>query len=482
MAELLTKSLQENLITLLAYNEESGRVVSNMLDIELMEGDYRQIAERCMEYWRLYDIPPGDHLADLFADVLEEKHNRRASVIGKHLRNMMRLQEGMNADYVMNQLRDFNRLQRYKSAIVESAEAINKSEHMALDEVEELWQSLLKTRAVDFSPGTRLGDHAKVLAHLALTETEFRTGVKELDRRYIVPARRKIFMLGGAAGRGKTWGLVGVGAAALMDRKKVVHVSCEIDEEEVIGRYYQHIFSISKRREKVEITELDMDDDKLDGFKRTSYRPVFTLKSDTASLELDEQFKMMGEKSRNLWVVRFKSGELTPNKLRAYLDTLEQTENFIPDMVIVDYLGIMKFDPKDKKGSLGWNCMELRAIADERNLAMVTAHQLNKLGEEASLAKGTHLAEDWSIMGTCDTVVIYSVTDLEFRYGLGRLYVAKCRTDEDRFALLITQSYKIGQFCLESIFLQKQYRDLLGDFTADSDDYDADDTGGDDED
>lgn len=475
-------SLQENLITLLAYDTDNGKIVANMIDVNLMEGDYRLIGERCIDYWRQYDMPPGDHTADLFTDILEDKHNRRGKVIRGHLKAMKTLSETVNTKYVMDQLRDHHRLQRYKTAIVESAEKINNNEQMALDEVEEMWNELLKKREVDFSAGTGLRDVKKVLQHLELLDTEFRTGIVELDKRGIVPQRGKIYMLGGAAGRGKTWGLIDIGATALLDRKRVAHISCEIDEEEVVGRYYQRLFSIPKRRDNdVEITELDRDLDKLIGFRRAKYHPTFGIKDKRAELELTSHLEHLGGKSDYLKVKRFKAGELTANGLRAYLDTLEQVEGFIPDLIIVDYLGIMKFDPRDKRASLGNNCVELRAVAQERNAAMVTAHQLSKRGEEAPLAKGTHLAEDWSIMGTCDIVVIYSVTDLEFRYGLGRLYVAKARTEEDRFAVLITQAYKIGQFCLTSMFLQKQYGDLFKDFTADSDDYDTSTTSDDDD-
>lgn len=475
MAEVLNRSLQENLITILAYDKEQGKLVSRMLELNLLEGDYRLIAERCIDYWRQYDEPPGDHLADLFADILDDPHNRRAKVITRFIKNMIALSETINTKYVMNQLRDFNRLQRFKSALVESAEKINANEHMALPEIEEIWHALLRKQEVDFNAGMRLNEVARVLARLEELATEFRMGISELDRRGIVPARGKLVILGGAAGRGKTWGLVHIGKNALLDRKKVLHISCEIDEEEVLGRYYQSIFKIAKRPGDIEVTTLEKDIDALEGFTRKKYDPGYSLSSGSAPLELQTHIDHLGKRGENLVVKRFKPYELTGNGLRSYLDTLANSDGFVPDMIIMDYLGLMKMqDPKDKRGSIGYNCVDLRAIAIERNAAMVTAHQLSKKGEMAAMAKGVHMAEDWSIMGTADVAIMYSATDLEFRYGLARLYVAKSRTEEDRFAILITQSYKIGQFCLESMYLQKQYTDLFKDFTADSDDYEAD--------
>ena len=478
MADNLGHSLQENLITILAFNKEQGQIVAQMLDVTLMDGDYRLIAERCIDYWRTQGIPPDDHLADLFSDILEDKHNRRGPVIRRHIRSMIALSESVNTKYVMQQLRDHNRLQRFKAGIVEAAELVNKKAQMALPEIEDLWNKLLRTREIDFQSGMKLNEVSRVLARLEELASEFRCGISELDRRGIVPARGKLLILGGAAGRGKTWGLIHIGKQALYDRKKVVHMSCEIDEEEVIGRYYQSMFSIAKRPDEYEVTELELDEDgKLEGFGRKAYNPEFALGSGTAALELEMHIRELGRKAENLRVKRFKPNEVNANAIRAYLDNLEATEGFIPDLIIFDYLGLMKIDSKDKRGSIGTNCVDLRAIAIERNAAMVTAHQLSKLGETAAMAKGTHFAEDWSIMGTADVALIYSVTDLEFRFGLGRIYVAKARSEEDRFAILITQAYKAGQFCLESMYLQRQYRDILADLGATSDYYDADDDG-----
>lgn len=478
MADTLHRTLQENLITLLCYNDDQGRVVANMINIETMEGDYRMIAERAIDYRRLYDVAPSDHTADLFATELEDKHNRRGNTIKRMLRSMIALSETVNTKYVMDQLRDFNRLQRFKALIVESAEKINNIEQLALPEIEEMWNAMLRTREIDFQAGTRLNDIARVIERLQQLETEFRTGINELDRRHIVPQRGKLMLIGGAAGRGKTWALIHIGKQALMDRKKVLHMSGEIDEEEVVGRYWQSIFGASKRREEIEITEFEREVDELTGFKREKTKATFAISDDTAAMELNAHWEHMGTKGNNLIVKRFKPNDMTPNAIRAYLDTLEMVEGFVPDMIIFDYLGLMKKDPKNIRGSMSVNCEELRGIMIERNAAGVTAHQLSKAGEEAAMAKGTHLAEDWSIMGTCDIVVTYSCTDLEFEYGLARMYVAKARSDQDRFAIVLTQSYKVGQFCIDSMYMHREYSVMFKDFAGveeTSEDDDADD-------
>jgi len=473
--ERLNSTLQENLITLLGYSE-TGKIVANMLDTNLMEGDYRLIAERCIDYWHQYSKFPGDHTADLMADILDDKHNRRTKSVARILRQMVQLADTVNTEYVMTQLRMFSRMQRFKSAIIESAEKINSNQHMAIEEIEDIWHGLLRHNERDFDAGMKLNEYARVLAKLDQKATEFSSGVEELDARGVVPMRGAMYLLLGAAGRGKTWGLVHIGKHAITDRKKVVHISCEMDEEDVGLRYYMSLFSVPKRLAPVEITTMTIDQENhLEELVRKKFKPAFAFDESAIDEELRSYSEAFGKRFDNLRIKRYPPGQLTIGMIEAYLDTLEQVEGFIPDMLIVDYPGIMKLDPKNIRGSLGYLVMELRGLFVRRNVAGVVAHQGSKEGEKAVMMKATHVAEDWSVVGTADVIVTYSCTEREFRYGLARLFVAKARSEEDRFALLITQSYKIGQWCLESHFLDKGYRTMLDDFTADDVDADDDD-------
>lgn len=476
MAERLNSTLQENVITLLSFSDEHGKLIANMIDPALFEGDYRVIAERAVTYWQRHREAPKLHTADLVADILEDPHNRKAGTYRRILDSMHTLSEHVNADYVLGQLRTFTRLQRTKDAILKSAERINAQQEIALVEIEDIWNDLLKSRELTFEPGTRLYDIDKLLKFMESVPDEFVTGITALDRANIVPRRGTIFNFLGAASAGKTWFLTHVGKHALLRRMKVAHVSLEIDEEEQHLRYLMALFAVTKRAgDKVMSTTFKFEREKfgsmmrLSGFDAEEVTPDFNMQSPYVRTELEQHLSALAGRVENLRIKRFPSGALTARGLEAYLDNLEATEGFIPDMVIVDYPRIMKIPQKDFRLGLGQLYVDLRGLFIERNVAGVVAHQLSRAGAEAAQASNAHISEDWSIAGTCDTIVVFSRTEAEAKHGLGRLFVSKARAERDKFGILMTQSYATGQFCLDSVLMEAKYFDHIKSFTGDED-------------
>lgn len=476
LGEQFTVSLQENLITVLAYNAEQGRVLANTLNTNLMDGDYRTVATAVIDYWKKYNKPPEDHTADLVAHITEDKGNRRAKSITRILRGMVHLSDTVNTEYVLRQAALFSRMQRIKAAVIESAEKINSNQHMAIEEIEGIWNDLLAQRMdTAFVPGIRGTDFQVVVDAMKQQDSEFSSGVKILDRKHVTPQRGELFLWMGASGRGKTWALVKQGVAALKRRKKVLHISLEMNEARTLQRYYQCAFNVARRDVPVQTVSLDIKKGDLLGLEQINIQPEFHLDNAFAAEQLSQQLQRRGRNFKNLIVKAFPSGTLTLNGLKAYMDMLEATEGFVPDLLIMDYAGIMAHDPKDIRTSMSLAVLGLRGIAVSKNIAVCTAHQSNREGADARMIKATHVAEAWPIIHHSDVIVTFSSSDREFRLGLCRGFVAKARNEDDKFGFLMTQSYKVGQFCLESHYLQKKYFNYLEEMPDNDNEEDDDD-------
>lgn len=462
MSDNFAKSLQENILTLLVHSDEHGRIISKVIPVNLFEGDYRLVGERALAYWQQYDRPPKLHIADLLADILEDVHDRRGQTYRRILVQMFEMKDQIDPEYALRSMQGFIGVQSWKGNLIEVAEFLDARGVNGLQEFKDKLRNLLNEPDIRLNVGMRLNEYDRVLDYLSNIQTEFDTGIKELDAAHIVPQRGKIMLLIAPKKRGKTWFLIQIGKRAFLRRKKVLHVSLEIEEEEVAQRYYQALFGISKREDLNKISTFRFDsNDNLDQIVSQTVEVPFTFASQAVREELQTRISHFGSRIGNTIIKRFPMSSLTLNQLEAYLEGLETTEKFVPDMVIVDYPKIMKLDKRDIRISLGTLFEELRGMSQRRNFACVVVHQGNRESDSAEFVKGSHVAEDWSILGTVDFALTLSRTAAEKRMNLARLFVDAARSEADSFGVLITQSYQTGQFVLESTRLSDNYTRLM---------------------
>ncbi len=470
MSANATEALQENLLALLVYTEEAGKLAMNLVEAEHFSEAYRVIAERTLNYRRTYDRPPGrEHIFDLMEDILGDKNNRQRGTMLRVLEGLYQLSEGINTKYVLDSASIFIRKQAISQAILDSAKLINQRQEQSLEEIEAMWARLLRTDSVGFTAGMRLSSVDRLLSYFDTHYKEFNTGIPQFDNVGIVPYRGSVFLFLAATGMGKSWWLVHLGKRALMLRKKVLHVTLEMSEEEVASRYLQSLFSIGKRHAGTMITTFERDSrDRLTGMSLEEVMPTFSFDSRVLPDELRVHINAFGGRIDNLLIKKFPTRSLTPDGLRRFLDTVERTDGFVPDLLLLDYLGIMKTDSKDHRISLGRTFEETRGVADERSLALGTAHQISRMGSKQRMASASDVAEDWSLIGTADRVVTMSATPMERRFKLARLFVDKARSDNDKFGILISQNYRFGQFALDSHIMDSRYWDQLKDLEGEN--------------
>ena len=475
----LGRTLSENCLTLLCFDNEHGKIIANQVKPELFEGDYRTIAERAIDYWRQHQCAPGAaHTADLVADIMDDPTNKRAPTFRRAIAAMMELAPNINTAYVMTQLTTFIRMQKFKSAILSSAEKLNTAQEIAVPEIEQIWNDLLKVRELNFEPGMRLTDWPRMLDHFEQRAIEFKTGIRELDMRGIVPARKEVLLFLAPPKRGKSHWLVNIAKQALILRKKVAFVSLEMSEEQILQRMIQSLWSVGKHTDDENpVLRFDADSmGKLTGFEEDDLCPEFTFDSPDVKLELDMRMEVFGTRfSDNLIIKRFAPRSIDMRGIASYLDNLEMAAGFIPDMLIVDYMGRTKTDLKNHRLNLGAEFEDFRGLCVERNMAGATAHQTHRDGARAVAVQSTHISEDYSFIMTADNVISYSATEQERKLGLARLRVTEARSEAGEFGVLISQNYRTCQFSLSSMLLPSKYWDKLKEHTGDDDDESTDD-------
>lgn len=457
MAEQLQGSLSQNLLTLIVYHDKALPLIRNIVDPGLFESDfYKHVATLAYNYYAEFKKAPGDHIADLLESVLLSK-TKEASAYETIIINLHSNQQNVNVDYTLKQLNTFVRQQMAKTAIIKAHQYVKDGD---IDSAEQEFLKCTRQQISVFDPGVWLSDTSKSLQFLINPTPSYPIGIGPLDNINFGPAPGELLVILGPANRGKSQFAVHIARTCAIHRLKVLVVSLEMSEQNYSQRFFQSLFAITKRKPEVTYTRFNEDETGTLIGLRIESLTVPTLQDPDILKMLQTKMELYGSRLKIL-IKRFPTGALTIKGLEAYLDSLEQIHNYVPDVMILDYADLLQIDQAQLRISTGFAYRELRRIAVERNFAMVTPSQANRLAEGAKVISLQHLAEDYSKAATADNIVAYCQTSLERRFGLARLYIAKARNEERDQTILLSQAYGMGQFCIDARVMSDQYWSLL---------------------
>ena len=214
------------------------------------------------------------------------------------------------------------------------------------------------------------------------TEARVSTGIRLIDKitRGGFPKKTFNVVLAPPHG-GKSLKLVNIGAGALTHGANVLYITMEMAAEEIGKRF--------------DVNMLNIDFDTLEVLPKSTF---------------SAKFRKISEKSKGRLIIKeFPTGSASAANFRALLAELKTKQNFVPDMVIIDYMNICASEIY-KAGSnqntytvVGSIGKELRAFAIENNCAVVSATQTNRSGIGASDidqsamsdSAGTNMIADW---------------------------------------------------------------------------------------
>jgi archaellum biogenesis ATPase FlaH len=195
--------------------------------------------------------------------------------------------------------------------------------------------------------------------------------------------RKEMAIFAAPSGVGKSITMSNIGLNLCQQGLNGVYISLELSEEMVAKRHDSMITGIGQRDILKQITKVGIEVRKA---KENGYG--------------------------NLQVKRMPESATNANHLRAYLKEYELVHQRLPDFLIVDYLDLMasveKVSAENTFIKDKFVSEELRAIANEYNLILITASQLNRgaqLIENLEELSQAHIAGGLSKIMTADNVI-----------------------------------------------------------------------------
>jgi KaiC/GvpD/RAD55 family RecA-like ATPase len=353
--------LQRLFLEMMMNDAQSFVRVQNIYNPENFDRSLRAAAEFIQQHTDQYKTMPT--------------HDQVQAVTGVTLKPIPEMADG-HYDWFMQEFEGFSRRQELERAILKAADLLEKGEY---DPVEKLIKdavqiSLTKDMGTDYfdNPAERINRYFN-------TGGQVSTGWPQMDRiLYGGFSRGELNIFAGGSGSGKSLVMMNMALSWLQAGLSGVYITLELSEELCSLRTDAMLSGMGTKEIRKDI--------------------------DTTTLKV----KMVSKKAGQ-YRVKWLPAQSTINDIRSYLKEVQIQTGIRVDFVMVDYLDLLmpvsvKVNPNDQFIKDKYVAEELRNLAKELNVLLVTASQLNRSAVEEIEFDHSHIAGGISKINTADNV------------------------------------------------------------------------------
>jgi len=364
----------------LTTNEHYGRKVFPHLRPQYFENPADQIVYKAINgfFERYNTTPTKEALSVAIASDKSIPENLYPTI--KEIVGGLDPVEGVNEEWMVDQTETFCKDRAVYNAILQSIEILEgKDKKYNKDALPQLLQDAL---AVGFDNdvghdyfadiGKRFdllhSDEARIAFKLKLLNEVTKGGIK----------RKTLNIIMAGTNVGKSMFMCDWAAWLVMQGLNVLYVSAEMAEEEIANRIDANLLNVT-------IDEL-----------RDYGKPIY-----------EGRMGKLNEKTHGRLIIKeYATATAHVGHLHALMNELKIKQNFVPDIVFVDYLNIMQ-SQRFKVGTDSYTYVkaiaeELRGFAVVHNLPVVSATQVNRSGYSNTDMDLDDTSESWGLPSTAD--------------------------------------------------------------------------------
>lgn len=353
--------VQQLFLRMMLTNAELYTRVTNIMNPLNFERSLRPIAQMYLDHTNKYGVLP-------------DREQIRATT-GIDIDTIEGLTTG-HYEWFFDEFEKFTRRQELERAIIKSAELLEKGEY---DPVEKLIKdavqiSLQKDMGMDYFADPR----ARLMA-LKSNNGQNSTGWPSMDKKlYGGFNRGELQIFAGGSGSGKSLFMQNLSVNWAQAGLSGVYITLELSEG---------------------LCSMRIDSMMTDTSSRDIFRNI-----DTVEMKV----KMVAKKSGKLRI-KYMPAQSTVNDIRAYCKELSVQTGMPLDFLCIDYLDLLmpvsaKVSPSDLFVKDKYVSEELRNLAKELNVLLVTASQLNRSAVEEIEFDHSHISGGISKINTADNV------------------------------------------------------------------------------
>lgn len=449
--------IEENIITGLIVSDQFIREVRPILRIDFLQIPYaRTVARWCIEYFDKYEKAPNTTIQDLYsgnADNLDEDQSELISDFLANISDEYEKEEGFNTQYMLDQSELYLKKRKLELLNNDISGAIEVGD---IEKAEAHVGSFTRITRHSGSGIDLLTDN-NALEEAMNFEDEvlfrFPGDLGDLIGDY---CRGDLIAVAAPPKRGKTWWMEEIALRALWAKLKVLFISLEMLPRQLIRRMYQNLLSELAREgdpREVEIPYFTRNNEIDYIYKKKKGLNLFKVKRKAQALQI-----MI--KTGRLKIKCYPAYSANVGDIKTLLDNYEYYEDFIPDVMVVDYADILAPEigaSRDYRHIIDGTWKGLRGVAQTRNNLVVTGSQTNK----STFSKDTEqddIAEDSRKLAHVSSMMALNQSIEDKRKGVMRIRMLAERFSQFQ---VDTEVVVLQQLALGKPFLDSRWKKLV---------------------
>ncbi len=249
--------------------------------------------------------------------------------------------------------------------------------------------------------------------------TGIRTGIAELDVKLYgygwMP--KELYLILAPPKRGKTMALLWFANAAVLRKKNVAYFTCEVSA---------HICS-----------------SRLDAMNSNTSFYDLPRFSKAVAKGVIEKIPAVGQ----LKIYEYPTKTLSPPMIEERLNDLIKTDGFVPDIVLIDYLDLLRPTIRSDNPYIdqGHIAEDLRGIAGKLNIPVLSASQIGRAGSSKEVTGGSDIAGSYDKIAIADQIITLSATSDDLKSRRLKIHLSESRNNESAL-LNIETDFAQGRF------------------------------------
>ena len=452
--EKVDNRLERQIVTLAITNTDYLTRVHHLVDLSYFKPAFmKTVWSWISQYHTLYKKAPSKDIQELYILYKSKLDSDEVDLISTFLSSISEdSEEVSNLDFIVKQTTDWCNLRQLEQTHEKLTMALQNRDITA---GQNALTDFKKAKEQSVEAVDAFGD-LKAVAEAFTYDDQFLFRFQGAAGELIGDVNRTDFVgFLGAGKSGKSFTLLEASKTAQQSNLNVLFISYEMPLKQVIRRLWFPLAGKPKRTKEVRIPffykdndddekyHIDMDTKEIEGFD-PSVEEIEKLQRDYYNYH----------PKGNIKIACFPSMSQTVEELQQYVKNLAYYDNFVPDVIVIDYADLMRSNVKgEKRHQLYDIWATLRGWALRDNIAIVSASQAGRSAFNNDATEET-VAEDISKLMHVTKMVAINSNKEERSMGLRRLSMLVTREEE----AIYDQVYLLTCLDLGIFFLDSKFR------------------------